>query len=306
MFLFNVWMVLAPLSSAPKHILCSLTRVWDAKYMWGVWDSSQVLILTFEFSSVVSRRPHHLMPLNCFSCSPLFAFLPIPPLSFPFSFLSLPHFPPCIPSSTLSSVSLLLYISPLAHSSLVNASTPPPFAPSLPGEWQTHKCSHDSGGGVSVTAIAVVTGAGLSLGANTASASAAEPLSPWRQTERKTDRQTDRLRKRERETIAIIPPSFTNPLPFSNQTISMTVRHSHFANCSPKTFNFRRRRPAADGWKRLVCAGICCNLTPRPESSTPGYYAFAPHCHGSLNFFGWGIGGDGEVGEVGCTGRERV
>lgn len=48
---------------------CWTCREWDAKYMWGVWDSSQVLILTFKFSSVLSRWPHHLMPLNCFSPS---------------------------------------------------------------------------------------------------------------------------------------------------------------------------------------------------------------------------------------------
>lgn len=131
--------------------------------------------------------------------------------------------------------------------------------------------------------------------------------SPSRRDDRQKGRETDRQTEKEREEDdSYHPPSFTNPLSFSNQTISMTVRHSHFANCSPKTFNFRCRRPAADGWKRLVCEGICCNLTPRPESSTPGYYAFAPHCHGSLNFFDWGIGGDGEVGEVGCTGREWV
>lgn len=65
------------------------------------------------------------------------------------------------------------------------------FAPSLPGEWQAHKCSSDSGGGVSVTAIVALTGARLCLEANTASTSAAEPLSTWWETERKPEKEQD-------------------------------------------------------------------------------------------------------------------
>lgn len=184
------------------------SREWDAKYMWGIWDSSQVLILTIEFSFVVSQWPHHLMPLNCFSLS---LFLHSYPLIF--FFLSLPRFPPGIPSSaSISTVSSLLYISPLAHSSpLIPPRSPPP---PLPGEWQAHKCSNDSGGGVSVTAIEAVTGAGLSLGANTASASVAEPLSPRRQRGRERDGQ------RGKKTIGITLPhySLTRSLSLTKQS----------------------------------------------------------------------------------------
>lgn len=134
------------------------------------------------------------MPLNCFSSS-LFlhsypSLPPPPPLSFPFSSLSLPHFPPCIPSSASIPPCLPTPLH-ISLSTLFPSQCLPPlsFAPSLPGEWQAHKCSNDSSGGVSVTAIAAVTGAGLSLGANTASA--AEPLSPWRETKRKTEREKD-------------------------------------------------------------------------------------------------------------------
>lgn len=141
--------------------------------MWGVWNSSQVPILTFEFSS---RWPHHLMPLNCFSASCFLHSSPsVPPLLLYRSFFSLfpllppPHpelrlRPPCLPSLLHISLSTLPRFCP---SFLLS------FAPSFPGEWQAHKCSNDSGGGVSVTAIAAVTGARLSLGANTASASLA-------------------------------------------------------------------------------------------------------------------------------------
>lgn len=74
------------------------------------------------------------MPLNCFSSS-LFlhsypSLPPPPPLSFPFSSLSLPHFPPCIPSSaSIPPVSPLLYISPSAHSFPLSASLPSPLRP---------------------------------------------------------------------------------------------------------------------------------------------------------------------------------
>lgn len=115
--------------------------------MWGVLNSSQVLILTFEFSS---PWPHHLMPLVLDSYPP-----PPPPSSFISPFL--PFFsslcaklrlnPICLPSSLYICLSTL----PLLSFSLV---------PSLPGEWQAHKCSNDSGGSVSLTAIAVVTGVG--------------------------------------------------------------------------------------------------------------------------------------------------
>lgn len=105
-FLMSEWSPLC--CQVHQSTSCSMTRVWDAKYMWGVWESSQVLILTFEFSSAVSRWPRHLMPLHCFSSSPLFVFLPIPSLSFPFSFLSVPHFPPCIQSSTPSPLHISL------------------------------------------------------------------------------------------------------------------------------------------------------------------------------------------------------
>lgn len=155
--------------------------------MWGDWDSSQVLMLTFEFSSVMSQWPHHLMPLNCFSPS-LLAFLPIPtPPSLSFSFCLYLAFLPASPAPPPSP------LSPLYSTYLPKHTLPPRCLPPvlpLPGEWQAHKCSNDSSGGVSVTAIEAVTGAGLSLGAN--AASAAEPLSPWQQTERKRETQTER------------------------------------------------------------------------------------------------------------------
>lgn len=83
----------------------------------------------------------------------------VPTATSPFSFISpfLPFFsslraklrlnPICLPFSLYICLSTL----PLPSFSLV---------PSLPGEWQAHKCSNDSGGSVSLTAIAVVTGVG--------------------------------------------------------------------------------------------------------------------------------------------------
>lgn len=72
----------------------------DTKYMWGVWDSSQVPILTFEFLSVVSQWPHHLM--SVFSAAALFA-----SLSIAFFILAFPSvstsFSQCIPSSSPAS-----------------------------------------------------------------------------------------------------------------------------------------------------------------------------------------------------------
>lgn len=147
---------------------------------------------------VSSRWPHHLMPLNCFSASRFLHSLPItacrpppppPALSFPL-FLSSPCFPHRIPSSaSVPHVSPLFYISLLAHFPVFCPSFPLSFAPSFPGEWQAHKCSNDSGGGVSVTAIAAVTGARLSLVANTASASLAPPAV-------RRDREGDRKREK--------------------------------------------------------------------------------------------------------------
>lgn len=123
--------------------------------MWDALNSGQVLTLTFEFSS---PRPHHLMPLNCFSPPLILHSYPPPPP--PYSFISpsfSTSFPPCVPSSTsIPPVCPLLYISASAH----RRCPPLSLAPSLPGEWQAHKCSNDSGGSVSLTAIAAVTGVG--------------------------------------------------------------------------------------------------------------------------------------------------
>lgn len=235
------------------------SREWDATSIWGVWDSSQVLTLTFEFSS---RWPHHLMPLNCFSSS-LFlhsypSLLPPPPLSFPFSFLSLPLFPPCLPSSaSIPTVSPLLYISPLAHSSPLDASLPSPLRP----------LSQVSDRPISAPMIAVGVLAWQLSRRWQELGSAWELILPLLlQPSLSHHHERQRGRQKERKTIAINPSppstSFTNLVPFLHQTITMTVWPSHFANCLPKTFNFRRRRPAADGWYRLAYAGICCNLVP--------------------------------------------
>lgn len=75
--------------------------------MWDVLNSSQVLTLTFEFSS---PWPHHLMPLTLHSYPPPPS---PPPLSLLLFCLSVPS---CIPSSTsIPLVSLLLYISASAQ-----------------------------------------------------------------------------------------------------------------------------------------------------------------------------------------------
>lgn len=113
-------------------------------------------MLTFEFSSIESEWLHHLMPLSWLTPPPfsVFAFQPIPsPLSSPFAFCLFLTFLPA--SERLSTFSPLLHVSPLAHP----WPSVPPSLPLLPGEWQAHKCSNDSGRGVSVTAIEAVTGA---------------------------------------------------------------------------------------------------------------------------------------------------
>lgn len=112
-------------------------------------------MLTFEFSSIESEWLHHLMPLSC----------PPPPSPSLHSSPSLLHYLPLLPSvfSSLSSLHPsafprsppLLHVSPLAHP----WPSVPPSLPLLPDEWQAHKCSNDSGRGVSVTAIEAVTGA---------------------------------------------------------------------------------------------------------------------------------------------------
>lgn len=98
--------------------------------MWGVWNSSQVLILTFEFSS---RWPHHLMPLNCFSASRfLHSYPSLPPVLLLLLYRSLffLSFPYRIPSSaSVPHVSPLFYISLLAHFPVF---VPPSLSPLRP------------------------------------------------------------------------------------------------------------------------------------------------------------------------------
>lgn len=126
------------------------------------------------------------MPLSWFSPHGLC----IPTL--PFSFTIFP-ISSCL---FLSASQRLVCLRALPSSLRISLSTPLPLRASLlsllPGEWQAHKCSNDSGRGVSVTAIEAVTGAEPGLGANAASPSTAEPL--WlRQTGR--DGATDRPRE---------------------------------------------------------------------------------------------------------------
>lgn len=165
------------------------------------------------------------MPLNCFSASRfLHSYPSLPPLLLYRSFFSLfpllppPHpelhpRPPCLPSLLHISLSTLPRFCP---SFLLS------FAPSFPGEWQAHKCSNDSGGGVSVTAIAAVTGARLSLGANTASASLASPA---------ITRDGEGGRKREKWLKSPFHPNkFIYQVFLAFQTITITMAQSLFAS----------------------------------------------------------------------------
>lgn len=71
--------------------------------MCGVWNSGQVLILTFEFSS---PWPHHLMPLNCFSSSFILHSYPPPPPFPPLSLALFCLFPSLRPELHLNPLSL--------------------------------------------------------------------------------------------------------------------------------------------------------------------------------------------------------
>lgn len=173
---------------------CRTSREWDAKYLWGVWNSSQVLILTFEFSSVVSRWPHHLLPLSCFSLS-LFLhssqrLLSLAPLSVLFSsLLSLPHFStPRMSSASISTVSLSL--SPSLH---IFFSTPWPL-PGLPP--LSLRCSQLSDSPISAPMIAVVGVLVWQLSRRWQEPSSAwEPLDRQPQSERQTEEEIKRGRR---------------------------------------------------------------------------------------------------------------
>lgn len=135
-----------------------------------------------------------------------------------------------------------------------------------------------------------------SLGANVASAAIAELLS-LRQTDG-AERETDREKEKWREVDGIhSPPVIHQPNNRHGPVTLPTVcqRLSTLATEGPQQMDGR-------DW---LAKGFCSHLASwESESLTPVYYALAPRCHGSLNFFlsQW-VGGDRKV-EVGCTGRE--
>lgn len=146
-----------------------------------------------------------------------------------------------------------------------------------------------------------------SLGANVASAATAELLS-LRQTGRRgraRDRQGEREMKRGRRHL---PP--LNSPPVIHQHASFLQPNNHHGPVTLPTVCQRLSTLATEGPQQMdgrdwLAEWFYSHLTSwESESLTPGYYAFAPRCHGSLNFFlsQW-VGGDRKV-EVGCTGRE--
>lgn len=224
----------------------------------------------------------------------VFAFQPIPsPLSSPFACCLFLTFLPA--SERLSTFSPLLHVSPLAHP----WPSVPPSLPLLPGEWQAHKCSNDSGRGVSVTAIEAVTGARAQPGSQCRFCCYSRTALAT--TDRQTDgaeRETGREKEKWREVDGIHSrPVIHQPNNRHGPVTLPTVcqRLSTLATEGPQQMDGR-------DW---LAEGFCSHLASwESESLTPVYYALAPRCHGSLNFFlsQW-VGGDRKV-EVGCTGRE--
>lgn len=136
-----------------------------------------------------------------------------------------------------------------------------------------------------------------SLGANVASAATAELLS-LRQTDRRgraRDRQGEREMKRGRR----------HPLPSSHSPAKQSPCPVTLPTVCQRLSTLATEGPQQMDGRDWLAEGFCSHLASwESESLTPVYYALAPRCHGSLNFFlsQW-VGGDRKV-EVGCTGRE--
>lgn len=177
--------------------------------MRGVLNSSQVLILTFEFSS---PWPHHLMPLvlHLYPSPP-----PPPPLSLLLSCLS---FPPSVPSSaSIPSVSPLHYISASAHCRC----PPSPLCP----------LSQVSDRPISAPMIVVGV---LAWQLSQWWQEWAQPGSKCCLCSHSRTRLTQRPILRDRQEISLPPPPAVSFAPLLPPAPTMHTRH--FGNCLPKTF----------------------------------------------------------------------
>lgn len=191
--------------------------------MWGVLNSSQVLILTFEFSS---PWPHHLMPLVLDSYPP-------PPPPPPLSLLSCLSSPPSVPSSaSIPSVSPLHYISASAHCRC------PPF-PLCPLSQVSDR---------PISAPMIVVGV-LAWQLSQWWQECAQPGSKRCLYSCSRTRLTQWPILRDRQEISLPPPAVSfAPL----LSPSPTVHTRHFGNCLPNNnnnyfFNIRKARSMMDG-----------------------------------------------------------